>query len=71
MNLRSCLALTFYDESETLNINYKIVLMKNHDAFIAIWENTYREILILLGTKPSLYSGDNCVPDVHDGMFRN
>ena len=45
--------------------------MKNHDAFIAIWENTYREILILLGTKLSLYSGDNCVLDVHDGMFRN
>lgn len=63
--------MTFYDESETLNINYKIVLMKNHDAFIAILENTYREILILLGTKLSLYSGDNCVLDVHDGMFRN
>ena len=63
--------MTFYDVSETLNINYKIVLMKNHDAFIAIWENTYSEILILLGTKLSLYSGDNCVLDVHDGMFRN
>ena len=70
MNPRSYPALTFYDESETLNINYKIVLMKNHDAFIAIWENTYREILILLGIK-LLYSGDSCVRDVHDGTFRN
>lgn len=35
MNPRSYPDLTFYDESETLNKN-KIVLMKSHDAFIAI-----------------------------------
>ena len=43
MNLRTCLAVAFYDESKILITNYKIVLMKNHDAFIAIWGTNTRK----------------------------
>lgn len=43
MDLRTCLAVAFCDESKILITNYKIVLMKNHDAFIAIWGTNTRK----------------------------
>lgn len=35
MNPRSCPAVAIYDEFKALITNYNIILMKNHDAFIA------------------------------------
>lgn len=37
INLKSCPAIAFYKESKALITNYIIILMKNHDAFTAVF----------------------------------
>lgn len=41
MNLKSCPAVAFYNESNALIANYIIVLMKNHDTLTAVFGTNY------------------------------